>query len=294
MEKHAFMIMAHNDQKMLSLLLSSLDNARNDIYVHIDAKNTEIDVKEIKKAVTNAHVYVFQKFDCRWGDYSLVECELFLLKQAVKSSHKYYHLLSGSDYLIKNVNDIYNFFEENEGFEFIFFTSRTMDESHKNWYRKYHFFQGYCKGNRFTVLNSLFQKAEKLILICQRAMRINRKTYYPEIFKGSQWFSITEKFAMYVISQETHIRHDFHFTFASDEMVFQTVLMNSEFKDNLFVKSFDNSMRQNQRFIIFKNGVPKNLDDKDVEVALNSGCLFARKFSSNNAETINMISRKIS
>ena len=35
-KKHAYLIIAHNNWKQLSLLLSVLDDERNDIYIHID------------------------------------------------------------------------------------------------------------------------------------------------------------------------------------------------------------------------------------------------------------------
>ena len=38
-KKHAYLIIAHNNWKQLSLLLSVLDDERNDIYIHIDKKS---------------------------------------------------------------------------------------------------------------------------------------------------------------------------------------------------------------------------------------------------------------
>mgnify|MGYP000904237774 CR=1 FL=1 len=34
--KHAFLIIAHNEYPVLEVLLSMLDDERNDIYLHID------------------------------------------------------------------------------------------------------------------------------------------------------------------------------------------------------------------------------------------------------------------
>lgn len=38
MKKHAYLIMAHNNWKILEKLLILLDDKRNDIYLHIDLK----------------------------------------------------------------------------------------------------------------------------------------------------------------------------------------------------------------------------------------------------------------
>ena len=36
--KHAFLILAHTDFAVLQLLIASLDDSRNDIFVHVDAR----------------------------------------------------------------------------------------------------------------------------------------------------------------------------------------------------------------------------------------------------------------
>ena len=40
MQKHAYLIMAHSDWSLLSKLLYTLDDKRNDIYLHVDKKAT--------------------------------------------------------------------------------------------------------------------------------------------------------------------------------------------------------------------------------------------------------------
>ncbi len=37
--RHAFLILAHNEFQILRILLSMLDDERNDIYLHIDKKS---------------------------------------------------------------------------------------------------------------------------------------------------------------------------------------------------------------------------------------------------------------
>lgn len=46
--KHAFLIIAHNEYPVLEVLLSMLDDERNDIYLHIDKRATEL-FQQIKK-----------------------------------------------------------------------------------------------------------------------------------------------------------------------------------------------------------------------------------------------------
>ena len=38
MNKHAYLIIVHNEFEILKLLVKTLDDARNNIYIHFDAK----------------------------------------------------------------------------------------------------------------------------------------------------------------------------------------------------------------------------------------------------------------
>ena len=66
------------------------------------------------------NVYIYNEVDVYWSHFSQVQCELFLLKEAVKKDEfAYYHLLSGMDFPIKSQKYIHQFFEENAGKEFV-------------------------------------------------------------------------------------------------------------------------------------------------------------------------------
>ena len=47
MNKHAYLIMAHNNWRNLETLIKLIDDDRNDIYIHIDRKTVEIDFQKI-------------------------------------------------------------------------------------------------------------------------------------------------------------------------------------------------------------------------------------------------------
>ena len=48
--KHAFLIIAHNEYPVLEVLLSMLDDERNDIYLHIDKRTGYRTVSANKKS----------------------------------------------------------------------------------------------------------------------------------------------------------------------------------------------------------------------------------------------------
>ena len=62
--KHAYLILAHNEPELLSLLIERLDDARNDIYIHFDRKLTVLpDVK-----TRHAGLYILKdRVDVRWA-----------------------------------------------------------------------------------------------------------------------------------------------------------------------------------------------------------------------------------
>lgn len=293
MDRHAFMIMAHGEQRFLERLLQSLDDERNDIYLHIDAKNQMMDTDILRSRVERANLFIYSEIKCYWGDVSLVECELFLLEKATAASHQYYHLISGVDFPLKSMDEIYDFFDKNYGKEFVFFASDKMDERHRDWYLKYYCLQKLYRKSNIKAINSIFYFIEKVSVKLQSLINIKRAKYFKEYYKGSQWFSITEQFAKYVLEFKDIIIKDFHFTFASDEMLLPTLIMNSDFKDNLYIKRFDNSMEQNLRYIIFNNGIPKILGQEDYDDMISSDCIFGRKFSCDNIDLIEKLSENI-
>lgn len=51
MKKHAYLLMVHNHEKQVEVLLSLLDNRNNDIYVHIDKKSKDITEDQLRKCI---------------------------------------------------------------------------------------------------------------------------------------------------------------------------------------------------------------------------------------------------
>ena len=119
-KKHAYLIIAHNNFNQLKKLIELLDYEENDIYIHLD-KKSKLNVEELKKYVKKSKLIFTKRIKVSWGGFSLVQSELILLKASVKENYMYYHLISGADLPIKSMKEIHEFFEENEGKQFIHF-----------------------------------------------------------------------------------------------------------------------------------------------------------------------------
>lgn len=73
------------------------------------------------------------------GGYSLVQCELNLMKIALKDgNHSYFHLVSGHDMLLKPARIVYDYFE-NSGKNHVGFNLDQLKESNYSRYAYYHF-----------------------------------------------------------------------------------------------------------------------------------------------------------
>lgn len=64
-DKHAYLIIAHNDPYCFHKLISLLDDKRNDIYVHIDKKSDINLFNNVKVKYSN--IYFTNRIDVQWG-----------------------------------------------------------------------------------------------------------------------------------------------------------------------------------------------------------------------------------
>lgn len=118
-QKHAYLIMAHNNFEQLKILIGLLDDYRNDIYIHVDKK-----VKGFEKGLIQtkcAQLTYVNPICVTWGGHSQIKCEMLLLKSSVPKHYKYYHILSGVDLPIKTQDEIHDYFDMNYGKNFIGF-----------------------------------------------------------------------------------------------------------------------------------------------------------------------------
>lgn len=65
--KHAYLIMVHGNFKILKVLLRLIDDERNDIYVHVDKKCGEINVKQFVDIVGKSNIYFVKRHKGGWG-----------------------------------------------------------------------------------------------------------------------------------------------------------------------------------------------------------------------------------
>ena len=279
--KHAYLILAHNDIPLLQTLITCLDDSRNDLFVHWDAKSGSLPQLKTK----NARLFMLdQRVDVNWAGYSMVQAEFLLFRKAFANGpYAYYHLLSGADLPIKSQHYIHAECEKRSGTEFIAFAPASQDEID---FRVQHYF---LFPERFKGANVLQRAARKAFLKAQEWTRYHRT--HVLVKKGSQWCSVTQDFVTYLLTKEAEVKKMFDHTFCPDELFVQTVCANSPFmaRINRAVDEFEGNMR----FIKWNKGELFPITMEDVPTLQASDRWFARKFSSNEKELIDAIQNMI-
>lgn len=277
--KHAYLILAHHEFGLLQTLISCLDDARNDIYVHIDKK-----VKSLPELhATLARLKMLdRRVDIRWADYSMVEAEFALFETAQKNGpYAYYHLLSGVDLPLKSQDYIHRFFEENQGKEFIGYTLTEMTPETVRRMQRWHLFPRHFsrKRNVYSVFRSLFLRLQEIL-----GIKRNGLVYFT---KGSQWVSVTGQMAQYFLDRKSWAQKTFTHTFVPDECVMQTLCWDSPFRENLYSTASDGEGCM--RCIGWQGDELYDWSASDYEALAATPALFARKFNSSDPEFIQKI-----
>lgn len=281
--KHAYLIIAHNEFDILKLLVESIDDSRNDIYIHFDKK-----VKRLPQISTkNAGLFILEnRIDVRWADFSMVEAELNLFEKAWHNhKYSYYHLISGVDLPIKSQDYIHQFFEQNRGKEFIGYHQSEIETELNRRARRYHLFTSSFRETK-GFINLTKRLIRYLYIKVQPVIGITRNDNLI-LKKGTQWVSISHQFVEYLLSQKQWIRKTFNRTFCSDELVVQTLCWNSKFRQHIYNPS-DEGLGC-MRHIKWINGEILNFENSDWNTIDNSPALFARKFTHSTKDLLLLI-----
>lgn len=281
--KHAYLILAHADFDLLSLLISAIDDERNDIFIHVDKKVTTIPTLFTSKSTL---VILDDRVDVRWGDISVIEAEFHLFRAALQSGQRYgyLHLLSGVDLPLHSQDTIHSFFEEHSGKEFIGFSQYDYSKEVSRKMEFYHLFSKHFRSN-----NLCYRLARGLFLRLQMLLGMKRNVDII-LKKGTQWVSITPAFAQYVLEQEQEILKRYSYTFCCDEVVLHTVCWNSPFREHVY--NLCDEAVGCARLIGWSEGQIHDWTYKDIDTLMTSTAMFARKFSTKHMDVAHEVARK--
>lgn len=290
----AFLNLCHCEPEIVYRVATKLTKHPNfDMYLHIDAKSLIEPFKNLLKENSQV-VFLEKRFPVYWGGYNAIEATLELIRSALASpkDYDYYVLLQNLDYPIKSNQEIYSFFEDNNGKEFI----RGCNIARiKDWHyaKKYRIYNN--RDNDFYIKNN--SKRKKLLHNCWLGMRSITTIFFPGVIKendeflnihyGAAQWAVTKECAKYFIHfEKTHPKFNErmrHIQFP-DEEYFQTIVHNSNFKTHCI--KYDEPV---QRWLVNWRNLhyfeyPKEItvfEEKDFErIMAQKNVLFIRKVRS--------------
>lgn len=294
MAKHAYLILVHKNFGQLRKLIEMLDHPANDIYVHVDAKAKDFNAEDWKDVTRFSSLWFLPKrLDVHWGGVSIMRSELNLLQTATNlGRYDYYHLLSGMDLPIKTQDQVHAFFDANKGKEFI-----NLWEFKKSTLTRFRYYTIFPEGEgrfRTRIVNHIFKGLQMAV-----GYRINRDV---DFYFGSQWFSITDELARYVVGKREWLEKVFRHTSTCDEIFLPTLVFNSPFRDRLYIPGPVKSQKEvnlsNMRFIDWTRGEsirhPWTFRIDDLALLESVDHLWARKFDENvDSEIIDILYDKL-
>lgn len=218
-------------------MMDRLDAEYVQFLIHIDKKSS---IEEFKRECIGDNVlFIEDRVNCIWGDFSQVQATLnlvYALEEFNVLPKDRVVLKSGQDYPIRSVNEIRQFYLNNQDVEFI----ETFNAKDKE-PRAYRNFRGYKvnvsdKRGDYVLFkkNSITGAYKSLLKGCFKFRYL--KYFFNEkeldshtvFYKGSQWWALSystlQKIVTYYKENYNELYTFFNVSFCTDEYFFQTLL----------------------------------------------------------------------
>lgn len=278
--KQAILIAAYKNFNHLFEIINFFKDDTFEIYLHID-KKTKLPNSVVEKLRTIKNLkFLSRRYTVNWGGVNQLNCYLLLAEEALKNNKNiYFHLISGQDFPIKNITQFKKLFGASEQYDYLenFAFPRINWENENGGFDRlsYYYFLDFFYAKKLYKWIMLLAKLQKKLSI-KRPLPENIKQFYG----GSSWWSLTKNTLQYAVDYTKANKYLFkrmRYTLASDEIYFQTVIMNSKYAKNV--------INDNLRYIDWSaervgkySPSPAILDISDFKKIESSNALFARKF----------------
>jgi hypothetical protein len=303
--KIAYVISAYKYPVQLIRLIRALNTPNAIFMVHVDKKANFNDYRAMVDGVGSLpNVTFLRRHKCYWGEFGHVLATLRGIETLIENSINcdYVMLLTGQDYPIKPPVQIERYLDLHRGKEFIEYRPITFhgqarrDASSPDERVAFYIENGHLRilGRHFWVPRASIRfewSAKPLFYIMARSF-INGgfpQGYQP--FVGSSYWCLTRECVTYVnafVRENPDFIGFFKHSFIPDEMFFQTIILNSPFKNKV--------VNDNVRCIDWSQGGsnPRIWCKQDIEILKRSNGLIARKFDHTvDSEIIDLIDAQL-
>jgi hypothetical protein len=276
MARIAFLLMAHRNPGQVIAQARALTRHGDFVAIHFDKRAPSTAFDEIRTALADAPGVTFAKrVKCGWGEYSLIQASLNLIRAARSTFDgiTHYYLMSGDCYPIKTrgyfdefLTDDTDHIEAQDFFESAWIRTGIKEErlTYRHWFneRKY-------KDWFYWSLNM------------QRRFGLSRPL--PEGLKiriGSQWWALrasTIESLLAFLDKRRDIARFFRTTWIPDETFFQTLVYHMIPRDQI-------SQKPPTHFMFTDYGIPVVFHDDHMAYLRGRQRLMARKISSDSTD----------
>ena len=259
--------MAYKDPSQIERLVKKMSHPGFDFYVHIDSKFDQGPFEYLQQI---PQVYMIKKRGkVRWAGFSFTQALLNAIEEVLMSGRQYDFInsMSGQDYPVKSPSYFYKFFEERMKKNFL-----AIEEFGSDWWT-----EAEQRIVEYHMTDFDFKGRYRFQFLINRILPRRKFPYGFTLFGSNRatWWTISTDCAAYVVTfikEHPAIRKFAKYTWAPDEYLIPTIIMNSSFKDSV--------IRDNYRYLDWSKGGPnpKILTVEDFDALKKTDKLLARKF----------------
>ncbi len=261
----AHLILTYTSPYQTERMIKNMWHSDFDFFIHVDKK---IDIKPhlFLKEIPNVY-FINNRTDVKWAGFETVLATFKCIEEVIETQTKYdfINFLSGQDYPLKSPQALWDFFSKNIGKEFLSFRDIKNDWK-----------EGLIRMEKYYFNNLHFKGKSSLEKMVNFLMPARQLPYNLHPYGKSMFWMLSPDAAMYVaqrVQNDSKLIKFFSLCWGSDEFVFQTILLNSPYKDNV--------VNENYRYIDWSQGgaSPKILSINDFDRIKDSDMFFARKLN---------------
>ncbi len=279
--KIVYLITAHKSPPQIARLVNRLNSKEASFLIHIDKKTDSTVYDETVRLCSSDNVrFLTPRVSCNYMGFGILDVTIKGLGKSLKEDFDFLINLSGQDYPIKSNAEIVDFLEANRERSFMSYHRMPfagwLPNGGLNRYESWHVeiktrqVRFPLDANQFSNKVKPFLKTVNLFVPRKRAFIKNSQPY-----GGRAFWCLNRKHVEYAnefIEKNPSFVNFFKYVSIPDEMFFQTLFMNSSYKEEF--------ANDDLRHIEWVEGDshPKIFNVEDFDKLADSKKLFARKF----------------
>jgi len=260
----AYFIMVHHKPDTFKEMFQKIYTRDQFYLIHIDRKAKAEFTEEIQLYLIHfPNVYILESMNIVAGGFSMIQAELNAMEYLLNVSHEwdYFINLSGEDFPLKSQNIIRKFLTVNNGRNYLFYYDQKF----------------YRPDTLRRIQNHFTELTHKISSLIYKRDFMEGVTPYI----GGKWFIFTRDTCSFLTNNKRVMDFEDYYlhTLLPAESFFQTVLMNTIFKDII--------VNDDKRATIEKTFFNKNsYHTSFLESLKNSNQLFIRKINNETSQAI--------